>query len=346
MQSISRLNSILIWSLLISVLISNEVKGQNINGISFSAPATPALTKEMFEDMKTTHANWVALIPEATLERNTLDFLPDDENDCWGETIDANVSAMELAKEAGLKIFVKPHIVLGTMTRNDKTQGAEWRGDLMPRSEADWMKLEKNYEAYILELARVSEEYDVDLFSIGTELKMFTRLRPNFWKKLIKQVRNIYSGELTYSANWDEYQYIYFWKDLDIIGIDMYFPISDQRTPSVRKTTKKWKSIAKRLKKTSEAYNRKILLAEYGYRNIPYAGKRPWTHDKGEKVAVNNEAQSNLYEALFQAFWNEPWVAGGFAWKWFAHPKDKDNTSFTVQDKPALEVLKKWYASN
>ncbi len=61
---------------------------------------------------------------------------------------------------------------------------------------------------------------------------------------------------------------------------------------------------------------------------------------------VNMIAQKNAYEAFFHTFWNEPWVAGGFFWKWFdanthsSVPLEKD---YSPQEKPAAEVIKKWY---
>ncbi len=318
--------------------------GQKINGMSFNAPGTPYLTAEMFEDLKTTNANWIAIIPVATLDRATLQILPDEQTSYWGNTLEASTQSIAMAKQAGLRVFIKPHIELGAPTPADKTDGAEWRGDLKARTEADWRILESEYEAYILQVAKIAADAGVELFSIGTELRTFSHHRPAFWTALIRKVRSIYDGEVTYSANWDEYEKISFWHDLDYVGVDMYFPVSKSKTPQVKRTRKKWKSIAKNLKRVSQKYEKQILLSEFGYRNIPYAGRRPWTHDKGEKIKPNNEAQSNLYEALFQAFWNESWVAGGFSWKWFGHHIDEHNTSFTVQNKPALEIVKKWYS--
>jgi len=57
----------------------------------------------------------------------------------------------------------------------------------------------------------------------------------------------------------------------------------------------------------------------------------------------NYQAQVNLYEAFFQTFWNKSWVAGGFSWRWFSHKLSEKDTSFSVQGKPALAVLQKWY---
>jgi hypothetical protein len=57
-------------------------------------------------------------------------------------------------------------------------------------------------------------------------------------------------------------------------------------------------------------------------------------------------AQATAYRALFETFWNEPWFAGGFLWKWFDSHAERggpDNTRFTPQNKPAEEVIREWY---
>ena len=154
----------------------------------------------------------------------------------------------------------------------------------------------------------------------------------------------MYQGDITYSANWDEYKSIHFWSDLDYIGVDAYFPLSSSKTPCVKQIKRRWKSIRKQLQRLSTRLDRKILFTEYGYRNISNSGNRPWEHMKDRDTASNLEAQENLYQALFESVWKQEWFAGGFLWKWFAKPLDKDNTDFTVQDKPAQRVVREWYS--
>ena len=73
--------------------------------------------------------------------------------------------------------------------------------------------------------------------------------------------------------------------------------------------------------------------------NLPWAVKF---------VKVDNlyRHPSQLYEALFETFWDEPWFAGGFCWKWFhdhGRTISEENNRFTPQGKPAEEVMKTWY---
>jgi hypothetical protein len=45
------------------------------------------------------------------------------------------------------------------------------------------------------------------------------------WLWLIDKVRAVYDGKLTYAANFDQYQEVGFWRHLDLIGINAYFPL-------------------------------------------------------------------------------------------------------------------------
>ena len=142
--------------------------------------------------------------------------------------------------------------------------------------------------------------------------------------------------------------YVSFWDQLDYIGVDAYFPVSDSKTPTIEECLKGWAKHKETLKTFSEKYNKPILFTEFGYRSIDYSGKAPWTVDRVESK-VNLDAQVNTTKALFKTFWNEDWFAGGFVWKWFIN-HDKvgglENNRFTPQNKPAETVIKEHYKVN
>eukprot|EP00959_Pyramimonas_sp_CCMP1952_P095295 1992706-Pyramimonas_sp.AAC.1 len=45
------------------------------------------------------------------------------------------------------------------------------------------------------------------------------------WKKLVADVRGVFSSRITYAANFDEYSEVDWWQHLDMIGINAYFPL-------------------------------------------------------------------------------------------------------------------------
>jgi hypothetical protein len=212
-------------------------------------------------------------------------------------------------------------------------------------TEADWKLLEESYSLFILEYAQLAEEVNAEVFCIGTELEEFVKNRSEYWSLLIKEIRAIYSGKLTYAANWDEFWRTPFWTEVDYIGIDAYFPVSKMQTPTIEDCIKGWEKHKQGLKEFSENLNRPILFTEYGYRSVDYTGKEPWRYDRS-MTTVNLEAQNNATKALFDTVWKEDWFAGGYLWKWFIdHDKvgGLENNQFTPQNKPVEEIIKSHY---
>ena len=94
-------------------------------------------------------------------------------------------------------------------------------------------------QLHLVCLARLAEETGIDLLVIGTELYTATdesddeRTNPKaaeFWSRLIDEIREIYSGKLTYStACWigkcDGINCLSFWSKLDFIGLEPYFAL-------------------------------------------------------------------------------------------------------------------------
>ena len=83
------------------------------------------------------------------------------------------------------------------------------------------------------------------------------------------------------------------------------------------------------------------MFTEFIYRNINFSDKESWNSDHRLK-GVNLEAQTNLFNALFEELWNEEWFAGGYLWKWFIdHEKvgGFENHMFTPQNKPVESVV-------
>ncbi|MEO7563108.1 MAG: hypothetical protein ABIT07_10970, partial [Ferruginibacter sp.] len=238
--------------------------------------------------------------------------------------------------EKKMAVLLKPHLWIAH---------GMYTGAFTLHSDKDWQLWEGSYSAYILHFATIADSLKVEMFCIGTELGAAIKERPAFWISLIDSVKQIYHGKLTYAANWDDYKNFPLWEKLDYIGVDAYFPLSDEVTPTITSLTKAWKKYINALEKIAEEKNKPVLFTEYGYRNVDYNCAEPWKETEGKQ---NDEAQANAYEAFYQSFKGKKWFAGGFAWKWYADEKHQRNSKidFTPQGKQAQKVLKNWYRSN
>lgn len=317
-----------------STIAPCEISVENkINGVSYTAMPY-AVDSSNFQSVVDIHANWVAIMPFGFIRNNSSEVIYNTQHQWYGETFEGTKNYINSAKQKGLKVLLKPHLWIWN----------QWVGDLTFASTNDWENFASTYSQYILDYAKIADSLHVDMFSVGVELRNVAKNKPEIFEEIIDSVRNVYSGKLTYSANWDNYKNIPFWNKLDYIGIDAYFPLTELKSPTYTDYFNGWKSIKTDLKEYSIKYNKPVLFTEFGYRNIDYNGKEPWNDKENGSNNVTN--QSNALQALYCNFWNESWFAGGFLWKWFPHHSEvggaQDN-QFTPQNKPAENIIKQVY---
>ena len=313
-------------------------KPEKINGVSFVASGS-AIDSADVKPVVKVYANYAAIMPFGFIRNlEHPDINHNTDRQWFGETRAGAKQYIEELRKKNIRVMIKPQIWVW---------GGEFTGNIMMTSEENWKALEDSYSSFIIEYAELAEEVNAEIFCIGTELELFTKYRPEYWTRFIEEIRTIYSGKLTYAANWDEFRRTPFWDQLDYIGIDAYFPVSDKKTPDFEDCLEGWKVHKPSISKMAKTYNKPILFTEYGYRSVDYSGREPWVSDRSMNQ-VNLEAQVNTTKALYETFWNEDWFAGGFVWKWF-HKYDAvggvDNPMFTPQNKPVEEVMKNYYKS-
>ena len=269
----------------------------------------------------------------------------------WGERDEGLRVTTRLAKDKGIKTILKPHIWL----RDDQ---GKWRGEIEMDSEEDWLEWFANYEEFILHYAQLAEEENMEMLCIGTELHKTCTERDENWRALIKKIRSVYSGQLTYAANFsNEYQEISFWDELDFIGVQAYFSLTDKEEESLEELKKGWKKPIKELEAFSRKFNKPVLFTEVGYKSTKDSGITPWEwpqriSKEKRKQLHSNTQQADLYEAMFSEVFNKPFIAGVHLWKWYPtfgeqtdrHRQSQEfNIDFTPQGKPAEEVMAKWF---
>ena len=321
---------------LLSACSMAPVKQNKINGVSFVA-ARDLVDSTHVAPVVKVNANYAAIMPFGFIKNlEHPEIIHTTDRQWFGETRAGAEQYISELRKAEIKVMIKPQIWVW---------GGEFTGEIMMTTEEDWKALEDAYSSFILEYADMAEKVNAEIFCIGTELELFVKFRPKYWSQLIKKIKAIYKGKLTYAANWNEFAKTPFWDQLDYIGIDAYFPLSDKKTPSYEDCLEGWKSHKPIIEKLSKQLDRPILFTEYGYRSVDYSGRQPWVSDHTMRD-VNLQAQVNTTKALFDNFWHEDWFAGGFVWKWFIMHDEvggHDNPMFTPQNKPVEEVLREYY---
>jgi len=326
----------IIFRVLIFIQLSCSSQQNKINGISFVASRDSINTKHISPVIKA-HVNFVALMPFGFIkDLSSPEIKYNTDRQWFGETKKGLSQYAKTFQEERIKIMVKPQIWVWK---------GEYTGLIEMNSEANWRILENTYLEFILTYAKAAEDLKADILCIGTELEKFLLNRPKYWQELISKIRKIYKGKLTYAANWDEFKRVTFWKEIDYIGIDAYFPLSDKKSPSLEDFKSGWHPHKNEILRVQKQFDKPVLFTEFGYRSVDFTGKEPW---KSDRVVgnVNLEAQVNGLQAIHNLFWKEDWFAGGFIWKWF-HEHEKvggsNNNRFTPQNKPAEDLIRKLY---
>ncbi|CAM1349255.1 glycoside hydrolase family 113 [Tenacibaculum insulae] len=325
--------------LLIICLFCWSCKSQTkkINGISFVA-SSEKITQQHISPLQKVSANYVALMPFGFIKDvSSPKIIYNTERQWFGETEKGILQyGKEFAKN-NIQLMIKPQIWVWR---------GEFTGNIKMESEENWEILENSYSKFILTYAKTAQELKATVFCIGTELEKFVINRPEFWQKLIKEIRKIYKGKLTYAANWDEYNSVSFWTELDYIGIDAYFPLTDKKSPTIKEFENGWLPHKKEINKVRKEVNKPVLFTEFGYRSIDFTGKKPWKSDRViGKINLRN--QKNGMQAIYNQFWKEDWFVGGFLWKWFHKHNEvggEKNNRFTPQNKPTEKLIQKLYA--
>ncbi|ETX07943.1 MAG: hypothetical protein ETSY2_08275 [Candidatus Entotheonella gemina] len=157
-------------------------------------------------------------------------------------------AAIAHARSLGMLVTVNPFV--------EPDGFAIWRGamnfDGLARTQF-W----QDYTDYLLEMAGIAQANGAHRMTIGTELRAIVRdSRHNAdWSNVIDVVNAVFSGQLGYASNWDNYQndnlISTIWENanIDFMGVDAYFPLVTESqadgigNPSIALLEESWKGI-------------------------------------------------------------------------------------------------------
>ncbi|WP_161806955.1 glycoside hydrolase family 113 [Hymenobacter sp. AT01-02] len=289
-------------------------RAERMRGVNWVA--ADSLSAQDMEPLVQAHVTWIAQTPfgwqpdaakpeiRVRTASNGRGF--------WGEGDQGLLRTAQWARQRGIRTLLKPHLWLRT--------GGTWPGDVRMTSSADWQAWFVSYSAFMLHYAALAEQGHMEALCIGTELEHASTEHETEWRELIRQIRAVYHGPLTYAANWSgEFEKIRFWDALDFIGVQAYFPLSTTNHPDKQALLKAWAEPRRRLEAVQRRYHKPIVFTEVGYKTTPDAAIEPWKWpDRTALPATPDEAtQAACYAAMFETFWPRPWLQGVFVWKWY-----------------------------
>ena len=218
------------------------------------------------------------------------------------------------AHARGMKAMLIPHLWVET---------GGWRGEIEQGSTERWAEYFESYGEFVRAWAADAAAAEADAFSIGVECTSFSGRFPGFWNALIRDVRSIFPGLLTYSANWDEVDHVLFWDQLDLVGINAFYPLADHGDATSAEYLARSEGIAEGLRETAETLPMPMLFTEVGYTTRRDAAVQPWWWpDDMENVVIDEYEQARALDAVLRPFLAEPWFAGFFVWRYYADIDD------------------------
>jgi hypothetical protein len=284
---------------------------------------------QMLKNLKAKNVRHVALLttwfqktPQST------EIFPQNPKGGMTPTDDALKHAINMAHSLGMKVMLKPHLDI---------EDGTYRGDFYPVQ--GWFPA---YAKFIKHYAKMAKEFNAEMYCVGVELRGATTWEQEArWRELIRDVRKIYDGPLTYAANWDEYPNIDFWDALDYIGIDAYFPLTDKYDATLPEIVRGWEKRADEIEGWLAKKNlaKPILFTELGYPSVDGANVQPWV---GISNVRDRQEQADCITAAFQVLTRRDWFRGFYWWHYF--PTDRPLVEdLTLRGKLAEEVVSQWY---
>ena len=305
-----------------------------MHGVVVSCPGygrvwgSAAMT-EALRTLKSLGVDWVQIHPYAGVRRDgTIRWRP-------AASTGYLPRAAQIAKTEGVQLFWKPHLAYwGSF---------EWRGAITFDDPAHWRRFFDEYRAFIVDQARFAETHKIPLFSIGLEYHQTLR-HESEWRRIIKEVRQVYRGRITYSANWDRLKEVPFWDAVDLIGVQAYFPLSERSNPSLAEIRKGWSRPLDELNALSKKHGKPYVFSEIGYSRSLDAARKPWAPDTdGSDEAIANRRR--LMEVAFTRLADEKRLKGMFWWKWVPRAGYGDR-DFDMRSSEATALMKRYWAGD
>lgn len=299
--------------------------------------------------------SWVCLVATVMQERfsSTRQFrdftiTPGDDELC---------DIMNLFHKLGVKVMFRPMLECWDGTQRGHLQ-LPASGEIIPGKpihyREDWFE---NYAALTRHYLRIANRCSCEGYCLDSELNPFADFSEH-WLRIVDVVRKNYKGHLTTSLIAAE-QFLpliqrnpnHWFFALDSLGSSMYSPASEHGGGTVDEMAAYLAPVVQRTREFAEVYGKPFYFGECGCCATAGASKLPYFWNNGG--GYDGREQANYLDAVIRAFSPEEWWGGLFWWKWDEQnyrPQFVDdpagNKGFTMDGKPAAEVMRRWCAEN
>jgi hypothetical protein len=297
-----------------------------------------AVATESRRALAASGARWSGLLVTWYMDTKSSSAIAPDPNSSNDD--DVVRQAIDELHALGVKVMLKPHV--------DVHDGT-WRAQIAPSDPARWWE---SYTAFMDHYVAIAAEKHVEMICVGTELaSMSGAANAGQWSTLIARIRSRYAGQLTYAANGvepaDEFTSVSFWPQLDLIGADVYTPLTNKTNPTRAELAAGWRrnkdghDMVAAFQNVQRSYGKPLIFTEIGYRSADGANRAPW--DWEATGAADPGEQADCFAAMYDVWSREAsWMKGPFWWAWDVDPPPAGDTGYNPRGKPAEDVLRQW----
>jgi hypothetical protein len=181
-----------------------------------------------------------------------------------------------------------------------------WRGGIRPTSVTAWFD---SYNALMIHYATLSQSVHAFAFDIGSELDTMERYSLE-WPYTIKLIRSHYSGQLTYSFNFETRPQP-FAALLDFVSVDAWYNLSNLANPSISQIIAGWQGYGLHdLLYRSALAGKPVVVTEVGAWPNPGIFRAPYG---GSTAPYNPQVQQDYYAGTCAAL--KPKISGIYWWE-------------------------------
>jgi hypothetical protein len=244
------------------------------------------------------------------------------------------------AAESHLRVTLRPVLNENVLVTQNPLA---WRGSIEPANTARWFA---SYRRLLMPYAAAAEAGHAASFVLGTELESLEK-SPD-WTGVIRSIRSVYSGQLLYDENFDEFALDDQNLPLQTFDVDAYPRFSLPDSASVQRLARAWDGW---LGAHPLRVRRKLTLSEVGIDAVAGAYSDPGDWVGTQHSPIDARVQANWYRAVCQAIQTEHLGGGVYWWEINfdadpAQPGPWDSTDrLTFVGRPAQTAIKDCFAS-
>ena len=268
--------------------------------------------------------NFVILTPSG------LQDTPQSETITWDNTVSDEelIRMIDYLHSKSVQVAIKPTV---------NCKNGTWRGHIAffeddVICEPKWRNWFKAYSEFQCHFAKIAEKTGCEMFIAGCEMVQ-TDHRDKEWRGVIRDIRKVYNGIVSY--NCDKYQedHITWWDAVDVISSSGYYPIDS------------WDKELRRIKTVADNFNKPFFFAETGCMSVEGSEEVP--NNWGLPGGISEEVQAAWYEKMLSAVRASGFVKGTGLWSFtpslYTEEEAHKRGDYDIYLKTAEKVVAKYY---